>query len=45
MCYFIVGVDSEDAAGLFELLPREHELLINRELDRERRDEYQIIVR
>lgn len=43
VCYFIVGGDSPD--HLFELLPQEHELLLNREVDRESRAEYQIVVR
>ncbi len=42
VCYFIVDGNDE---RLFEVLPREHELLFNRELDREERSEYTLTVK
>ena len=42
VCYFIVD-GNED--GIFELIPLEHELLLNKELDRERQSEYDLTVK
>ena len=42
VCYFILA-GNEDA--IFELLPESHELYLNRELDREARAEYELLVK
>ena len=42
VCYFIVN-GNED--GMFELVSLEHELLINRELDREAKATYELVVK
>lgn len=41
ICYFIVGGNID---GFFDLLPREHELITARELDRERQEAYELVV-
>ena len=42
VCYYIVGGDDE---GTFQLLAAEHELVTTRELDRESRSNYSLVVR
>ena len=48
VCYFIVGggsgEDRNDAAH-FVLHPTTHELIVSKELDREQRSEYELIIR
>ncbi len=42
VCYFIVDGNDDN---MFELLPLDHELMVTRQLDREERDEYQLVVK
>ena len=46
VCYFIVG-DNQDTndRSYFVLHPTTHELIVSRELDREQRNEYELIIR